>query len=448
VARPDANAVADILRELSQRMELGGGNPYRARAYARAADNLSLSPLPLEELIAQGRLKDIPGVGEGLEAVIVKIFESGGHAGLEAMREAFPQGVLEMLRIPGLKADRIRKLHADLGIDSVAALEEAARTGRLAALKGYGPAFQDKVLQGIEMSRLPPGHHLHRAAEAIRHAAEALSRAHPDWTRITPAGEFRRGCELVRHLDLVAVDPDPRGEAAPSGEGELTVHIAGPRTYGAVLLLATGSAAHLDALRSLAAAKGLTLDARGLRKGRAVVAGETEAEIYEALGLPFIPPELRETGEEVRLAQAGRLPDLVTLADLRGVLHAHTLESDGAATLKEMADATRQRGYAYLGLTDHSQTAHYAGGMKAERVAAQQRDIETLNEGWRRGFHVFKGIESDILGDGSLDYPRRSWRPSTWSSPACTASSAWAARNRPTASSRRSRIRTPPSSAT
>jgi DNA polymerase (family 10) len=405
VTRPDANAVASLLRELSQRVELEGGNPYRARAYARAAENLALSPMPLGRLIAEGRLKEIPGIGDALAAIIVSIYETGRHSGLEAMRQKTPESVLEMLRVPGLNADRIRKLHADHGIDSVAALEEAARTGKLKGLKGYGAAFEAKVLQGIEMSRLPPGLHLHRAASAIAYAADELARAYPDWIKITPAGEFRRGCELIRDLALVAVDPHHHGDTATFHQGEITVHLTSPQGYGIALLLATGSAAHLDALRVLAERKGLTLSARGLLQGPTIVAQETETEIYAGLGLPLIPPELRETGEEVGLAQAGKLPELVKPGDLHGVLHAHTTESDGSDTLKDMADATRKRGYAYLGLTDHSQTAHYAGGLKPERVAAQQQAIERLNARSDGGFQVFKGIESDILGDGSLDYP-------------------------------------------
>ena len=207
MAKLDAAAVAKMLRELAQRMELEGGNPYRARAYARAADNLALSPVPLDQLIAEGRLKEIPGIGDALAAVITKIHETGQHSGLEAMREKAPEGVLEMLRIPGLKADRIRKLHADLGISSVAELEEAARSDKLKSLKGYGPAFQAKVLQGIEMSRQPQGRHLHRAAAAIDYAINEIARVHPDWADVTPAGDFRRGCELIRDLSLVAVDP-------------------------------------------------------------------------------------------------------------------------------------------------------------------------------------------------------------------------------------------------
>jgi DNA polymerase (family 10) len=404
MAKLDAVAVAHMLRELAQRMELEGRDPYRARAYARAAENLSLTLEPLDSLIREGRLTEIPGIGDRIAAVISEIHHTGHHSGLDAMREKVPAGVLEMLRIPGLKPDRVRKLFADLGIHSLAALEEAARTDRLKTLKGYGPAFQAKVLQGIEMSRRAQGRHLHRAAAAISYASEEIARVHPDWTDITPAGDFRRGCELVGDLALVAVDPCRHGDTSIMTNGELTLHVAAPELHGIALLLATGSNRHIDALASLARQKGMTLDARGLHRNNRIVANATEESIYSALGLSFIPPELRETGDEVQSASEGNLPILVTQDDLQGVLHAHTTESDGADTLEDMADATRERGYAYLGLTDHSQTAHYAGGLKPDAVPAQQNEIDRLNRRMGPKFHVFKGIESDILADGSLDY--------------------------------------------
>ncbi|TMJ41054.1 MAG: DNA polymerase/3'-5' exonuclease PolX [Alphaproteobacteria bacterium] len=400
-----AAEISKLLRELALRLELEGGNPYRARAYSRAADNLALSPVSVDQLIAEGRLKEIPGIGDALAAVITKIYETGHHPSLAAMREHIPESVLEMLRIPGLKADRIRKLHTELGISSLPELEEAARTDKLKALKGYGLAFQTKVLQGIEMSRRPQGRHIHRAAAAINYARNEVARVHPDWTNVTPAGEIRRGCELVSELSIVAVDPHLHEDTKTTKQGELTVHIASGERYGIALLLATGSDQHIDALRTLAQKKGMTLSANGLRKKGRVVAQQTEEDIYAALGLAFIPPELRETGQEVELGLKGKLPVLVKQEDLHGVLHAHTTESDGADMLKDMADATCQRGYSYLGLTDHSQTAHYAGGLKADEVAAQQIEIERINKRLGAKFHIFKGIESDILGDGSLDYP-------------------------------------------
>jgi DNA polymerase (family 10) len=338
------------------------------------------------------------------------------------MREKVPEGVLSMLRIPGLRPDRVRKLYTDLGIASVEALEEAARNDRLTSVKGFGPAFQAKVLQGIEMSRRPQGRHIHRAAAAIAYATSEVERLHPDWQDITPAGEFRRACELVSALSLVAVDPKLRGRDKTEQGDQLTIHVTSHDRYGAALLLATGSDKHIAALRARAAKRGCALDEIGLHKKGRLLASKTEEDIYAALGLPFIPPELRETGTEVERGAAGELPELVTDADLRGVLHAHTNESDGADTLEEMAKATRQRGYAYLGLTDHSQTAHYAGGLKADEVLAQQKDIDKLNK-------TFGAIMCSRALNTTFSATARSITPTTFSTasisslPASTANS-------------------------
>jgi DNA polymerase (family 10) len=252
MAKPDAAAVAKILRELAQRLELEGGNPYRARTYARAAENLSLCPEPLDRLIKQGRLTEIPGIGDAIAAVITNIHETGQHAKLEAMRETIPESALAMLAIPGLKPERVRKLYTDLGINSVEALEEVARNDKFSSIKGYGPAFQAKVLQGIEMSRRPQGRHVHRAAAAIAYARPELERLHPDWHQITPAGEFRRGCELVSALSLVAIDPKLRNNGKTIVQAELTIDVTSRDRYGAALLLATGSDRHIEALRARA----------------------------------------------------------------------------------------------------------------------------------------------------------------------------------------------------
>jgi DNA polymerase (family 10) len=401
-----AAEISRVLREIGDRMVLMGGNPHRARAYRRAAENLALSTIPLDQLIAEGKLTEIPGIGNALAAVITELHQTGKHPRLEGMRADIPEGVLDMLRIPGLRPDRIKKLFRELGIASVDQLEEAARTGRLTSMKGFGPAFQAKVLQGIDMSRRPQGRHIHRATSSFSYTSAELKRTHPNLTLITPAGELRRGCELVSTLEIVALDPHRKGENETIGTAEgLRVHITSEERYGITLLLATGSDKHIEALRALAGSKGWTLDADGLHGREGIVARKTEEEIYDHLGLPFIAPELRESGAEVELARDGLLPALVTGEDIRGILHAHTTESDGADTLEDMAQASRSRGYAYLGLTDHSQSAHYAGGLKQDEVLAQQRLVDKLNERTGRGFRVFKGIESDILADGSLDYP-------------------------------------------
>jgi DNA polymerase (family 10) len=221
---------------------------------------------------------------------------------------------------------------------------------------------------------------------------------------VTPAGAFRRGCELVGELSLVVELSDVKPSIMSQGN-QLTVYLTDVHRYGITLLLATGSSAHVEQLRSLARSKGLVLDEKGLRHGRTVIAAKREEDIYRALGLPFIPAELREGKGEIARAQAGALPTLVIDSDIRGVLHAHTDLSDGVDTLEVMAEATRARGYQYFGVADHSRSAHYAGGLSIDEIVAQHAEIDRLNRKDGGRFRILKGIESDILADGSLDYP-------------------------------------------
>jgi DNA polymerase (family 10) len=404
--RLDAAEVAKLLHELGQRAALRGGNPYRARAYSRAAESLLALPQPLESVVGQNRLREIPGVGETIAEIVAKLHREGTHPLLEELRAEAPAGVLEMLTIPGIRADQVLKLHRELGVGSIEELEQAARENRLQGVKGMGAALQAKILQGIEIHRQGAGRrHLHRAA-ALLEAAEAQLRRSKTIRRVTPAGDFRRGCELVADLSLVAEATYLGGDADRiSSPGQLSVQLTDGRRYGIALLLATGSEKHIEELRSLAAARGMTLDEEGLRQGEEIVAGRSEEDIYAALGLPFIAPELREGRGEVALAQQGKLPQLVADADIRGILHAHTERSDGVHTLEAMAEATCAAGYEYFGVADHSRSAHYAGGLSIDEVAEQHDEADRLNRRFGERFRIFKGIESDILPDGSLDYP-------------------------------------------
>jgi DNA polymerase (family 10) len=398
----DDAAVAALLLEFGQRTALRG-NPYPAKAYRRAAENLSALTLPLSQIIREGRLQEIPGVGTAIADIITKLQKTGTHPSLEAMRKEFPAGLLELLDIPGLRADQVLKIHRTLGVSSLAELEDAVRSGRFKGVKGLGAALQTKVVQGLEMRRSGAGcRHLHRAAMLLDNAEKQLRRAHPRLKRVTPAGDFRRGCELVSDLALVAETEHASPQTISFG-GQLCVHLTDPAHYGIALLRATGSAAHLRELEALAARKGLRLDAAGLHRGRKATARSEDA-IYAALGLPFIEPELREGADEIALAIAGALPRLVTDQDLRGILHAHTDRSDGVDTLDTMAEATRARGYQYFGVADHSRSAHYAGGLSIEEIEEQHTEIDRLNKRYGRSFRILKGIESDILPDGSLDY--------------------------------------------
>lgn len=221
---------------------------------------------------------------------------------------------------------------------------------------------------------------------------------------MTIAGDFRRGCELIADLAIVAEGPASGEKAAISQAGGLQVRIAGRKNFGAALLFATGSAAHLQQLRDLADKQGMRLEPEGLRNGRSIIAA-TEEGVYRALGLPFIEPELREGRGEIERALKGKLPELITDKDLRGILHCHTDASDGSETLETMAKATRVRGFEYFGVADHSKSAHYAGGLSVEQIEQQHREADRLNKRLGKDFRILKGIESDILADGSLDYP-------------------------------------------
>src|SRR6195952_1296124 len=406
MAKLDASQVAAMLAEYGRRSALRGGNPYRSKAYIRAAENLSALAEPLERIVEEGRLLEIPGVGDAIADIITKLHRTGTHPSLEKFREEVPQRLLEMLSIPGLRAEKVLKLHKELGISSIEQLEAAAKQDRLKPVKGLGWALQRKILQGIEIRRTSKGsRHIHRAAALLDAAEKNLARSDLDLTRLTDAGDVRRGSELVANLAVVAQSARLENGPAVLKNGDLSVHLSDSKRYGITQLLATGSGGHLDELRKLAQNKGLEITEDGLRRGKKIVAAESEAEIYKALGLQFIEPELREGRGEVALAAADKLPKLVADTDIRGILHAHTDRSDGVNTLEQMAEATRKRGYEYFGVADHSKSAHYAGGLSVDEIAEQQAEADRLNKKYGGKFRIFKGIESDILPDGSLDYP-------------------------------------------
>jgi DNA polymerase (family 10) len=402
---PNATEVARLLTEYGRRTALAGGDPYRSKAYIRAAENLASVAEPLERLIAEDRLREIPGIGDAIADIVTKFHRTGTHPSLERMRKEIPEGVLELLTLPGLRPDKLLKLYRELGISSLAELEVAAQQDRIKAAKGLGAALQRKILQGLEIRKAAQGaRHMHRAAQLLAAAEKSLRRSQP-LRRVIPAGDFRRGRELISNLALVVEAEELEHGPKLVKSDELSVYLTDARHFGASLLWATGSDAHLQQLARIAKSKRLELTDKGLRKGGAVVASETEAAIYERLGLQYIEPELREGRNEIELARQHRIPRLVTDSDLRGILHAHTVASDGMHTLEQMAEAARTRGYEYFGVADHSKSAHYAGGLSLQEIEYQHAEIDRLNACFDGRFRIFKGIESDILADGSLDYP-------------------------------------------
>ena len=311
MAKLDASAVATLLIEIGRRLVLAGENPYKARAYSRAAQNLLTLTLPLGEVIAAGRLREIPGVGEALAATIEQLYARGTTPKLEALRAAAPAGVLEMLRIPGLSPQKVRQIHKTLGIENLADLETACHDGRVRTAKGLGPGLETKILTGIELLRRSGGLRLiHHAGQLLEAAEFNLRRSHPELKRIALAGDYRRGCELVSDLAIVAQTPEPGTTRAIELNGEIRLWLADQKRYGAALLFATGSREHLQELQEIAKLNGLQLTDTGLLRGKRIVPTETEEHVYGALNLPFIPPELREGEGEVALARARRLPEL------------------------------------------------------------------------------------------------------------------------------------------
>ncbi|HXY20762.1 MAG TPA: DNA polymerase/3'-5' exonuclease PolX [Gemmatimonadales bacterium] len=422
----DKHAAARLLETIASYQELKGENPFKVRAFANAARTVESLPGDLEDALASGELAATKGIGPATLEVVRELAAGGRSSLLDSLRREVPDGLVEMMKIAGLGVTKIRALHEQLRISTVAELELAARNGRLAALPRFGGKTAERILRGIEFLRRTSAFRLsHDAARAAVRLREALA-ALPGVARAEIAGSVRRRAEVSRDLDFAlacgpgvgdlqtrlagvanVIGVEAVGDAAfrlrLDDDTSADVYAAPPERFGHCLAWATGSAAHLEKLAARAAASGLRLDAGGLTRAGTAVPCPDEPAFFAALGLACIPPELREGGEEVDRAAAGTLPRLIELGDLRGLLHCHSVYSDGANTVAELAEACRAAGYGYLGLTDHSIAAAYAGGLREDAVARQHAEIDALNAG-RDGFRVLKGIEADILADGALDY--------------------------------------------
>lgn len=413
--------VAKAFREIARLLELRGESPFQVRAYARAADRIEGAG-NLADLAREGRLTDLPGVGKAIADKIGYFLATGTIPLLEELRREIPEGVVEMSRLPGLGPGRIRTVREELGVDSVETLERAIEEGRLAGVKGFGPKTVDDLRRAVAHRKRTRSLRLHRAArgEAEEIAALLLERGA---TRAEPAGEVRRWRETVGALVLVAGAEDPElfGRTTAGAFGGATfeeeeirfsspsglpvrVRVATKDRFGALLVRETGAEAHVRELESLAEGRGFSFGAEGLERNGAPVATPEEEDFFRRLGLPPIPPEVREgKGEIGAAAEEGRFPELIDERDLRGAVHVHSTWSDGVASVREMAAAAMALGFEYIGIADHSRSAGYAGGLSPERLLAQGEEIRKLNRELAP-FRVFHGVESDILADGSLDY--------------------------------------------
>jgi DNA polymerase (family X) len=422
----DKRTAAYALEQIASFMELKGENTFRVRAFVTAARVLRGLPGELGPALEDGSLGAARGIGPATLQIVSELVKTGRSSLLEELREQIPAGLVEMLSISGLGVAKIRQIHETLGIDSLPELEAAARDGRLSRLPRFGPKTAENLLKSIAFLRQTSGlrlsHHAVEEAHAFRQDLERIPGVH----QVVVAGEVRRCCELVRDIVLVLVAAVPPEEVFKrlrslpgvnefSGQDErrVTLRFAGgssaqivvttPVNAGAVLVQATGSPEHLAQLATRARESGFALDGAALWKGSTFVPTADEAAFYHQLGMATIPPELREGMGEIEAAVRNQLPRLVEREDLKGLLHCHTNYSDGTSTVEQLALACRAAGYSYVGITDHSMSAAYAGGLSPDDLARQGDEIDEVNSRLT-GIRVLKGIEADILADGRVDY--------------------------------------------
>jgi DNA polymerase (family 10) len=420
--------IAEVLDETADLMEIAAEDGFRVNSYRKAARTVKDYPERVADILADPARKvtDIPGIGKGLAVVLGEIVDHGSSERRDALLQKFPPTALEFLKIQGLGPKSIALILEHYRISTIDELERLAKEEKLRVLPRMGAKLEEKVLRSIAQYRAHSGRYL--LSYAANMAAELAGvLGGPGVDSVTPAGSFRRGRETVGDLDLLVTGPEAaaaldrfvaysrveevlghgenKASAKVGREGlQVDVRALAPESFGAALQYFTGSKDHNVALRTRAVKMGLKLSEYGLfrAEGDARLAGETEAGVYEALGLAWIPPELRENSGEIEAAEAGRLPHLVELADMRGDLHMHTVATDGRGTLEEMAEAARARGYQYIAITDHSKALAMANGLDEKRVVEFARQVREINRDGL-GIRIFSGIECDILRDGAMD---------------------------------------------
>ncbi len=421
--------VAKILRETAQLLEVDGAQIGRYRSYEKAAQQIDALPEPVAQVAEEGRLQEIPGIGERMEEHIREILKSGKYSRHQKLLNKYPPGMLEMLEIQGLGPKKVGLLWKKFKVKTVADIEKLAREEKLRALTGFGEKTEQNILKAITAHQQISGRFLQSEAEATAAALITyLEKLGKKVERTTAAGSLRRGRETIGDLDLLLIskhtdavadhvlaypevaDKVARGENKVSVKlkngMQVDVRILEAKPYGAALLYFTGSKPHNIVLRGLAKDKGWKLSEYALEtiKGGRFVAGRTEEEVYAKLGLPYIEPELREDRGEVDAARGGRLPKLVDLGDIRGDLQMHTTESDGKNSIEEMARIAQKLRYEYIAITDHSKAVTVANGMDEKRTRTHAKRIREASKKFEEsGFRILAGIEVDILKDGRLD---------------------------------------------
>jgi DNA polymerase (family 10) len=424
----DSRSAAHVLSQIGALLQVKTDQKFKARAYKGAARSLiALDSDDLGPLLRSGELADTPGIGPATLSVVRELVETGESSYLNRLREGMPEGFLDLLRVPGLNLAKVQLIHDELGVDTLEDLERVAQNGRLAELPKFGKKTADKIIKGIETLRR--NKHLQRfpAAAIEAHILLANVVKHPDIVHAEVAGSIRRHNEVVADIDIVAecsVDPQDVADSFARSPGVReahgnsepgSVHIrfvdgthldmscVGKTDYAVGLWRATGSNAHVEELNLYARDRGFEIKGNSLLRNGKRVSVNSEEAFFKALGLDMIQPELREGMGEIEAAARHQLPNLLVYDDLRGALHNHSDYSDGSATIEEMAEAARERGWDYIGITDHSESAFYAGGLKRDKLQRQLEEIDELNARMN-DFRILKGIEADIMADGRLDY--------------------------------------------
>ncbi|WP_153555757.1 DNA polymerase/3'-5' exonuclease PolX [Roseimaritima sediminicola] len=421
--------IADVFDELADLLELKGENPFRIRAYRNGAKAVRELDESIASILADSsrKLEDVPGIGKTMAEKSQVLLDTGSLPQLEDLREAYPAGVLQMVRVPGLGAKKAAALHRELGVETLDQLRDACNRQQVRKLKGFGAKTEQTILEGLEIAQAANERLRWVEADRIVHALLEHMQALTGLEQIQPAGSYRRGRETVGDVDLLVVAQDrtaamdhfeafpgradtiARGDTKVSirvGESfQVDMRVVEAEQFGAALQYFTGSKEHNVRLRGIAKKRGLKINEYGVFKDddEASIAGKTEAEVYEVLGMPCFPPEIREDRFEFGWAESGTLPELISIDQIRGDLHMHTTATDGQATIREMADAAIERGLGYIAITDHSKRVAMAGGLDAEALREQWKMIDQIRPEYEGRLQILKGIECDILENGEMD---------------------------------------------
>ena len=419
--------LADIFEKMADILEFKGENPFKVNAYRKVARVLKDLSEDVAEIAKEGKLEGIPGVGSGIAKKIKEYLETGRIAKYEEVKEGVPAELIEMMKIPGMGPKTVALVYKKLGISTISALEEAVKEGRLRELFGMGPKKEENILRGIRLLRESKGRKiLGQALPLVEEIISLLKERSKTLNKIEPAGSLRRMRETVGDLDILATGTDPKeiidtfvslppvvevlasgttkGSVIVSSGMQIDLRVVPEDSYGAALQYFTGSKAHNIHLRNIAKDRGLKINEYGVFRGEEKIAGKEEEEVYAALSLPFIPPELREDRGEIEAAYEGKLPQVVGYDEMRGDFHVHSKWSDGSASIKEIAEKAKELGYEYLVIADHSQSMKFAGGLTPEMLINEIEEIRRVNEEVS-GITLLAGAEVDIRMDGTLDFP-------------------------------------------